>query len=66
MLSSSDGSATISSRNSLDLGFRRRRKSIVEIDRNSWYIIKESIQLGMPLFFASIGVTIAYLIGKRK
>lgn len=37
-----------------------------KIDNHSWYDIKDAIQLGMPLFFASIGVTIAYFIERRK
>lgn len=37
-----------------------------KIDNHSWYDIRDAIQLGMPLFFASIGVTIAYFIEKRK
>lgn len=40
--------------------------SDVPKDQRSWYDIKDAIQLGAPLFFASIGVTIAYFIEKKN
>ncbi len=35
-------------------------------NKQTWFDIKDAIQLGAPLFFASIGVVVAYFIEKKK
>lgn len=40
------------------------RLSIGEVAENkyTWFDIKDAIQIGAPLFFASIGVVVAYIV----
>lgn len=36
------------------------------INARTWYDITDAIQLGTPLFFAAVGVIVAYFIEKRE